>query len=140
MVPADAPANQQFEYPMKRALLVASVFLLHPAFAAIPDHLAVKAIVGEGANQSDAALLAIASAIRNRGTLHGVYGLNSPVTRTASRNLWTRAERAWWQAKSGVDTAAGCKFFGNPADAPYFTHTLHFKPVKTIGQITFYKP
>ena len=125
---------------MKRSLLAASLFLAQSAWADIPDHLAVKAIVGEGASQSDAALLAIASAIHNRGTLHGVYGLNSPVTRTASQTVWARAEHAWQQAKSGVDAAAGCKFFGNPGDAPYFLQTLHFKPVKTVGTITFYQP
>jgi hypothetical protein len=125
---------------MKRALFAATIFLAQPALAHIPDQLAVKAIVGEGANQSDAVLLAIASAIHNRGTLQGVYGVDSPVTRNASPAVWARAKHAWQLAKFGVDTAAGCKFFGNPADAPYFLHTLHFKPVKTVGQITFYQP
>ena len=124
----------------ERALVAAVFFVLPHAFAAVPDQLAVRAIVGEGANQFDAALLGIASAIHNRGSLQGVYGMNSPVTHTASRTIWARAERAWKQAKSGVDTAAGCKFFGSRADAPYFIDTLHFKPVKNIGAITFYKP
>jgi len=125
---------------LERALLEALLCLLPHAFAGVPDHLAVRAIVGEGANQSDAAMLGIASAIHNRGSLQGVYGMNSPVTRTASRPIWTRAERAWQQAKSGVDTAAGCKYFGSRADAPFFIDTLRFKPVKVIGGITFYKP
>lgn len=126
---------------MKRSLILAAALLcslgLH---AAVPDRLAVRAIIGEGANQSDAAMLGIACAIRNRGTLHGVYGLNGAVTQHASSTIWSRAERAWRQAKAGVDVAAGCKFFGCPTDAPYFLHTLHFEPVKTIGQITFYRP
>jgi len=74
----------------------------------------------------------------NRGTLHGVYGLTNPVGDTASDALWARATRAWTLAKTGVDAAAGCKFFGCPTDGPWF-HKHGFTAVKTIGQITFYK-
>ena len=122
----------------ERALVAAVFFVLPHAFAAVPDQLAVRAIVGEGANQSDAALLGIASAIHNRGTLRGVFGLTNPMVDTASDALWARARRAWSLAKNGVDAAAGCKFFGCPTDVPWF-HKHGFIAVKTIGQITFYK-
>jgi len=105
----------------------------------INDMDAVRAIIGEGANQSDAALAGIASAIHNRGTLRGVYGLTNPVGDTASDALWARARRAWTLAKTGADAAAGCKFFGCPTDVRWF-HKHGFTAVKTIGQITFYKP
>ena len=68
-----------------------------------------------------------------------MYGLTNPVGDTASDALWARARRAWNLAKNGVDAADGCKFFGCPTDAHYF-HKLGLRPVKTIGQITFYKP
>ena len=109
-----------------------------PARTKISDRDAVRAIIGEGANQSDAALAGIASAIHNRGNLRGVYGLTNPVVNRASDALWARARRAWNLAKNGVDAAAGCKFFGCPTDVPWF-HKHGFIAVKTIGQITFYK-
>jgi len=112
--------------------------LASPARTKISDRDAVRAIIGEGANQSDAALAGIASAIHNRGNLRGVYGLMNPIVDTASDALWARARRAWATAKS-VDAAAGCKFFGCPTDVPWF-HKHGFTAVKTIGQITFYKP
>ena len=107
--------------------------------AAISDRDAVRAIIGEGANQSDAALAGIASAIHNRGNLRGVFGLSNPIVDTASDALWARAKRAWNLAKNGVDAAAGCKFFGCPTDVAWF-HKHGFTAVKTIGDITFYKP
>jgi len=124
---------------MKRATLFSlALGLALSASAQISDTDAVRAIIGEGANQGAAAIAGIASAIHNRGTLRGVYGLNNPVVNTASAALWARARRAWADAKS-VDAAAGCKFFGCPTDGPWF-HKHGFVAVKTIGQITFYKP
>ena len=144
MVPADARRHQH----MKRATLLALGFIMasparttmaSPARTPISDRLAIRAIIGEGANQSDAALAAIASAIHNRGTLRGVYGLTNPVGDHASDALCARATRAWTLAKTGADAAAGCKFFGCPTDVPWF-HKHGFTAVKTIGDITFYKP
>ena len=125
---------------MKRAALLSLLSLasLSVASAKVNDRDAVRAIIGEGANQSDEALAGIASAIHNRGTLHGVYGLTNPVVNRAGDALWARARRAWTLAKTGVDAAAGCKFFGCPTDVAWF-HKHGFTAVKTIGQITFYK-
>jgi len=111
----------------------------------LPDQAAIRAIVGEAANQSDRVMLAVAGALRNRGTLAGVYGLNAPITRSSTSAVWARAARAWAQSaqpisQAEVRLAAGCRYFGCPTDAPYFLRTLHFHPVVTIGQITFYKP
>jgi hypothetical protein len=132
---------------MKRALLLATTLATFPVAigqAAISDADAVHAIIGEAGNQSDTAMLAVASALRNRGTLQGVYGVNNAVNAHASAAVRARAQNAWFlsaQRNDGqADPSLGCKFFGCPADAPYFLHTLHFRPVKTIGQITFYKP
>ena len=132
---------------MKRAWLFSALVVQALACSAAPtsglrpsisDRLAIRAIIGEGANQSDAALAGIASAIHNRGNLRGVYGLGNPVVDTASDALWARARRAWNLAKNGVDAAAGCKFFGCPTDMAWF-RKHGFIAVKTIGQITFYK-
>ena len=70
-----------------------------------------------------------------------IIGLTNPVVDTASDALWARARRAWTLAKTGGDpeNIRGCKFFGCPTDVPWF-HKHGFIAVKTIGQITFYKP
>jgi len=135
---------------MKRAWLLSALVAQALACSATPtsglrspisDSDAVRAIIGEGANQSDAALAGIASAIHNRGNLRGVFGLRNPVVDTASDALWARARRAWNLAKTGGDPEdiRGCKFFGCPTDMQWF-HKHGFIAVKTIGQITFYKP
>jgi hypothetical protein len=134
---------------MKRAWILSTLVVQALTCSAAPtsgfrppisDRLAIRAIIGEGANQSDAALAGIASAIHNRGTLHGVLGLRNPVVDTASAALWARATRAWTLAKAGGDpeNIRGCKYFGCPTDERWF-HKHGFTAVKTIGQITFYK-
>jgi hypothetical protein len=105
----------------------------------IPDNQAVSAIVGESSNQNFSVMLAVACAIRNRGTLQGVYGLTNLVVKRAPHKVRERATRAWL-ASAGRDVTGGCKYFGCPADKDYFLHVLHFHPVKTVGLITFYKP
>lgn len=107
--------------------------------AAIPETAAVRAILGEASNQSDRAMLGVACALRNRGTLAGVYGVNNPVVNRASARLRQRARRAWL-ASARQDITRGARHFGCPADAPYFLHTLNYRPVAKIGDITFYKP
>jgi len=132
---------------MKRAALFSllSLSAIAAGAAQITDAAAIRAIVGEAAGQSDRAMLAVAGALRNRGTVQGVYGASSPVTCHSSPDVWARAARAWAQSaqhigQAEVRLAAGCRYFGCATDAPYFLHTLHYHPVVTIGQITFYKP
>lgn len=105
--------------------------------AGVNDRDAIRALIGEAGNQSDRTLLHVASAIRNRGTLQGVYGLSNPVVAQADARLWARAERAWRLSEHRRTTR--CKFFGSPADARYFAQ-LDFRPVFTSGAITFYRP
>ena len=135
---------------MKRAAITLLLILAAancPAKRAIPDASAIRAIVGEAGNQSDLAMLAVAGSLRQRGTLQGVYGVSAPVAAHPSAALWARAARAWARSARPLTgssvtlaLAAGCRYFGCPADAPYFLHTLHYHPVVTIGQITFYAP
>jgi len=131
---------------MKRATLLSLLSLASlasrlecQAEVRLSDQAAIRAIVGEAANQSDRAMLAVAGALRNRGTLDGVYGYNAPVTRSSTSAVWARAARAWAQS-AHQNIARGCRYFGCTTDARYFIRTLHFHPVLTVGAITFYKP
>lgn len=82
----------------------------------IPSSKAIKAIIGEAENQGPRGMLAVACAIKNRGTLKGVYGLhaNRVVNHKYSEMTWLNAQSAWEIANNeggpdtwGIDT---CEF------------------------------
>jgi hypothetical protein len=80
--------------------------------ALISSNLAVRAIVGEAANQGERGMLAVACAIRNRGTLRGVYGLNASFVDREPPEIWERARRAWAQSAT-VDITGGATHWEN---------------------------
>lgn len=90
-------------------------------WAAVPDKSAVLAIIGEAENQGADGMLAVACAIRNRGTLKGVYGVKAPrvVKGLYSKKTYQMAEKAWNDSKR-VDVTNGAthweniKAFGKP--------------------------
>jgi hypothetical protein len=103
----------------------------------IPDALAARAVAGEAMSEPYAAQLAVASSIRLRGSLRGVYGVNNPAVNRASARTLAIAQRAWEESLTN-NTARGCRYFGCPADAGYFQrHGYH--AVFTVGKITFWK-
>lgn len=74
----------------------------------IPDDRAIKSIIGEGENQGEKGMFALACAIRNRGTLKGVYGYHAITeingqfiritkkgTRKISKKIVDQATAAW---------------------------------------------
>ena len=102
----------------------------------IPTSLAVRAIIGEAGGESFTTQLAVACALRNRGTLQGVYGVDNPVVAKASHRTFLRAQRAWAQS-AHVRTVGKCRFFGCDADRPILL-SYGLKPVCRSGAITFY--
>ena len=62
---------------------------------------ASRALAGEAGGQSDVELIAHAYALRNRGTLRGVYGLNAPHLAREPKSTFLRAESAWRAALAG---------------------------------------
>jgi len=117
-----------------------------PIRTVIPSALAVDALIGEAGNQPYATQVLVARALRNRGSLQGVYGVNNPVVRKASARLRARCLRAWNESavanKVGRDSGAPIRFpyryFGCEADKNYFL-AIGFKPVCKSGAITFYQ-
>ena len=72
----------------------------HTAHATeIPEHQAIVALIGEAGGQGDEELLAHAYALKNRGTLKGVYGLHAKHTPNPTPEQWQRVEKAYWTAK-----------------------------------------
>src|ERR1035437_9420909 len=85
----------------------------------ITERKAVRAIVGESGGEPFAAQMAVAGAIRNRGSLRGVYGVSNPCVGKASAKTFATARRAWRESATN-DVTHGLRFFSCAADAPYF--------------------
>jgi hypothetical protein len=82
---------------------------------------AVLAIIGEAEGEGYQGMLAVACAIRNRGTLKGVYGLRAyRVTHHLySGHTLTLAEEAWGASKQ-EDVTHGARGWGSASDLRSF--------------------
>lgn len=114
-----------------------------PAFT---EDNAVKAIVGEAANQGYIGMLAVAGAIRNRGTLQGIYGLehNPKWMYDQPHWVWKRALRAW-QASATNDITHGAQYwestdFKRPKWSRDMTITAHYGKHIFYRQPNYKKP
>lgn len=107
----------------------------------IPEDKAIKAILGE-AGPSDEERLAIAFALRNRGTLKGVYGHQEAPTASD----YQKAGKAWHTALNGLknDPTHGADHWLSDWDLknakPRLT-AFRFKMTETayIGTTHFYR-
>lgn len=63
----------------------------------IPDTRAINAIIGEAEGEGAVGMEAVACAIRNRGSLNGVYGEKAPrvIKRLYSDKIYILAKSAW---------------------------------------------
>lgn len=63
----------------------------------ISDEKAILSIIGEAEDQGYEGMLAVACAIRNRGTLKGVFGINNLRVKHErySKAIWFQAKKAW---------------------------------------------
>lgn len=108
---------------------------------AISDARAVNAIIGEAENQGYNGMLAVAYAIRNRGTLRGVYGEHSPRVKKAGLRIraeaakaWKNSQMRWGDITGGATHWENVKAFGRP----YWTASM--VPTVLIGDHQFYRP
>lgn len=98
----------------------------------------IRAIIGEAADQGKRGMLAVACAIRNRGTLKGVYGLHAPHVDSEPDWVWRLAEKAWADS-ADVDIVFGADHWENTDDfvRPYWAKNM--KETVKIGKHQFYK-
>lgn len=94
----------------------------------------VNAIIGEASNQTEKTMICVAQALRNRGTLKGVYGINARHIRNESELTWNKAWIAWDLSSRKPDTIRGYKNFGTWHDL------LNKRPVNYVkcGDFLFY--
>jgi len=98
--------------------LILLILLSQTAHAEINRSDAIQAIVGEAADQPYIGQVALAEAIRNRGTLQGVYGFNRDTSKETGATF-QRAARAWEESKEtnlldGRDHWENVEVFGLP--------------------------
>lgn len=104
----------------------------------IPESKAVRAIMGEASNQGYNGMLAVACAIRNRGTLKGVYGVKAKHVDNEPKWVWNLARKAWKESATrdctnGADHWENVKAFGTPS------WTKNMKLVYVCKDHRFYK-
>lgn len=80
---------------------------------------AVRAIVGEAANQGAECMSYVAHAIRNRGTLKGVYGLTARHNDTEPTWVWEQAQLAWDNSDNEPDPTDGANGFRTGNEVPH---------------------
>lgn len=109
----------------------------------IPEHLAIRAILGEARGSGYIGMYAIACAIRNRGHLRGVYGVKTDLSDVDGR-LWQIASKAWHMSEDGGDVVHGADHWLSDYDLANCKPALmawRFKMVETtyIGGHHFYR-
>lgn len=110
---------------------------------AINDEDAIKTIIGEGESTGFQGMRALASAIRNRGTLQGAYGINSPrvVNHLYSPKTERLARQAWEDSKK-KDWSGGANHWFSDSDLKKANVQKMIKGMQKLGYYrgnTFYK-
>jgi len=101
---------------MKRAWLLFTIASIQfSALAATRPADCVDAIVGEAAGAPYIVKQGVAEALRNRGTLHGVYGLHAAHNAGEPGWVWRDARRAWTESTT-TNLVHGATHFGNLDD------------------------
>jgi len=96
-----------------------NLFTIQLCFAAeIPEAQAIRAIIGESSSQGEKGMFAVACAIRNRGTLKGVYGVNAKHVDSEPQWVWEMAKKVWKESEFNRihdgDHWENIKAFGKP--------------------------
>lgn len=126
------------------ATLLAFLVLAPNVWAQVPEASAVRAIVGEAAGEGRKSMLFHAHAIRNRGTLRGVYGFSAAHSDSESRRTWEDARWAWRSSGADFDPTRGASYWFSDEDLARLKKTrpswfLKLRPTARIGSTTFYR-
>lgn len=82
----------------------------------ITDKKAIASIVGEYARDDIYGMKLFAHAIRNRGTLKGVYGRYAAHNRKEPKEVWVAASLAWFESAHENDMLDGASAWYSYAD------------------------
>ena len=126
------PPFKSFFFAILIAIILTVMLFLKIARAEEMDNnSAIKAIIGEAANQDYQGMLAVAVGIRNRGTLQGIYGLKAKHINREPKWVWDLAQKAWQESKynhihSGTHWE-NIKAFGKPKWAYAMKEVYRYK-------------
>lgn len=121
------------------AALLILIFVISINSHPLSDEKAIDAIVGEAANQDFDTMVYIAHAIRNRHSLHGVYGMGAKHNKTEPKWVWTKAKTAWEFSRIHFDSTHGATGFYSKDDIAKFglPHNVH--QTAKSGDFVFFK-
>lgn len=105
--------------------------------AQVSERDAVRAIIGEASGEGFNGMRAVASAIRNRGTLQGVYGLNAKHVDRQPAWVWAQARKAWAES-AAKDYANGADHWES-TDFKRPAWSLRMRLVLVLGKHRFFK-
>jgi len=118
--------------------LAATAQPLRTPHSALRTSEAVRAIIGEAAGEPFQTKLAIAGALRNRGTLDGVRGRrNARMIDAQPAWVWRDARRAWAESATN-DISRGGTFFES-INFPAPAWAAGMRVTATVGKFRFYK-
>jgi len=126
-------------------LILAAVLLRVCHAETITDEQAVKCLLGEARGENYASLLGHAEAIRNRGTLSGVYGCRADLSREwpyiVRTGIDKQARQAWQESKYS-NTVDGADHWGSVVVDKAWIKTMikaGYVKTKTIKNTVFYR-
>ena len=118
-------------------LLLSCVCICEAQEVPIPVKSAIRAIIGEAADQGYEGMLAVACGLRNRGTLKGVYGVNAKHIDNEPKWVWDLALKAWKESATKDIVAAADHWESDKFSIPTWAKDM-VVTVK-IGNHVFYK-
>lgn len=118
--------------PLIFLLLISSC--TRPAFGDVIEKV-IYCIMGEARGEGASGMLAVAEAIRNRGTLDGVYGCDA--TFKIKRNIVKDARTLWKYSKNTNFVKGATHWESTDFEAPYWAKDM--VRTVTIGKHVFYK-
>ena len=99
----------------------------------------VEAVIGEAASEPFQTKLAVAGALRNRGTLDGVRGFqNQGMIHRQPAYVWEQARVAWAQSTTNDLTHGATHFESTNFPRPAWSRGM--KETARVGRFIFYKP
>jgi hypothetical protein len=118
----DMKADKVYSAVMVTVRVAVSILILllwpRAAQAAVTEEQAVRAIIGEAANQGEHGMICVAEVLRRRGSTKGFYGYKAKHVNKQPAWVWAQARKAWRES----------------AHTNYTRGAWYFENVKAFGQ------
>ena len=121
-----------FFFRLVLGFVVALTFISTVHAEIIPYSVAVRIIVGEGADQGLKGMICIGEVLRLRASVKGFYGYKSDRIKNQPKSVWEMAAKAWKESAhtnytKGADHFENIHRFGEPWWVKYCVKTYEYK-------------